>query len=90
MLPKIDKCRRNFDKTKDMSFFIKSNELLEKCNEIQDKINNNFSKRFDSEPVYNEKYLRTKISFCEGKFSTYFYRDKIPKEGFSVSIYQQH
>ena len=55
-----------------MSFLIKNEELLEKYNEIK--------KGFDSEPVYNEKYLRTKIKSDEGKISAKFQGDKIPKK----------
>ena len=36
-------------------------------------------KGFDSEPVYNEKYLRTKIKSYEGIISTNIHGDKIPK-----------
>ena len=37
------------------SFFIKHDELLEKYNEIWEKVKNSLKKEFDSEPVYNEK-----------------------------------
>ena len=43
-----------------MSFFIKDDNLLEKYNEIWEKIEQ-YQKKFDSKPVYNEKYLKTKI-----------------------------
>ena len=33
-------------------------------------------------PVYNENYLRTKPKSYEGKISTNFHGDKIPKEGY--------
>ena len=42
---------------------------------------NIIKKGFDTEQVYNEKYLITKIKFYEGKNFTNFYGDKIPKEG---------
>ena len=35
---------------------------------------------FDSESVYNEKYLKTEIKSCEGKISANFHNDKVPKE----------
>ena len=38
-------------------------------------------KTFDSEPVCNEKYLKTKSKSYEGKISTNFHCDKLPKEG---------
>ena len=39
---------------------IKDHELLEKYNEIWEKLKNNLKKEFDSEPVYNEQYLNAK------------------------------
>ena len=45
-----------------MSFLIKDDEvLLEMCNEILERNRNSIKKEFDSEHVYNEKYLKTKI-----------------------------
>ena len=52
---------RDFDKTKCMSFLIKNKKLLEKYNEIWKKVSNIIEKNFESRPVYNEKYLKTKI-----------------------------
>ena len=46
-----------------MSCLIKDDELLETFNEIWEKVCNSIKKGFDSEPVYNEKYLKTKIIF---------------------------
>ena len=65
-----------------MSFFIKDYELLEKYNEICEKVRNSIRKEFDSEPVYNEKYLKTRIKSYNGKFNTNFYNNKIPKESY--------
>ena len=50
--------RKGFDETRSMSFLIKDDELLEKYNEIWEKVKNSLKKNFDSEPVYNEKYLK--------------------------------
>ena len=36
---------------------------------------------FNSEPVYNKKYLKTKIKPFEGKINTNFCGNKIAKEG---------
>ena len=38
-------------------------------------------KRFDSEPVYNEKYLKTQKKSYEGKINTNVHVNKVPKEG---------
>ena len=37
-------------------------------------------KRFDSEPVFNEKYLKTEIKSYEGKINISFDDDKMLKE----------
>ena len=60
-LLKMSACRKDFDETKYISFFKRDDELLEKCNEIWEKVKNTLKKEFDSEPVYNEKYLKAKI-----------------------------
>ena len=38
-------------------------------------------KDFDSNPVYNEKYIKTKIKSYDWKINTNFHNNKIPKEG---------
>ena len=58
-----------------MSFLIKGDELLKKYNEIWEKVSKSFRKEFDSEPVYNEKYLKTKIKSYNGKINTNFHNN---------------
>ena len=74
-------CRRNFDETKYMSFFIKAEKLLETYNEIWKKVSNIINKEFDSKLVYNEKYLKIKIKSHNGKINKNFQNNKIRKEG---------
>ena len=64
-----------------MSFLIKDYELLGKYNEIGKKLKNSLKKEFDSEPVYNEKYLKAKIKSCNGKINTNFHDNRIQREG---------
>lgn len=59
-----------------MSLLIKNDVLLEKYNELWDKVSKAILLK--TEPVYKEKYLRTKIKPYEGKISSNFY--DIPKE----------
>ena len=61
MLPKMIAYRRDFDETKCMSFLIKHYELMEKYTKIWDKVSKVIKKRFDSESVYKDKCLKTKI-----------------------------
>ena len=79
-LPKMSAYRRNFDKTKCMIFLIKDNKLLEKYNEIQEKVRNINYKEFDSNPVCNEKYIKTKIKDYNKKVNTNFNGNKMPIE----------
>ena len=81
LLPKMNAYRRVFDETKYMSFLIRDVELFEKYNEIWEKVSNSSKKGFYSEPVYNEKYLKTKIKSYEWKINPHFRNDKIPEEG---------
>ena len=60
---------------------MKDDELLQKYNEIWEKVKNSLKKEFDSEPVYNEKYLKAKIKSYNGKINTNFHGNKIPKKG---------
>ena len=54
--------------------------MLEKYNKIWDRVINSIKTGFDSEPVCNEKYLKTKTKSYEGKISTNFHEEGIPKE----------
>ena len=57
-----------------MNFFlVYDQEVLNKYNKIWDKIKDSFGKRLDSEPVYNDKYIKTKISL----YSINFYDNKM-------------
>ena len=58
-----------------MSFLLKDDELLEKYNEICENV-----KEFDSEPVYNRKYLKAKVNPYNRKIKKNFHENKIPKE----------
>ena len=42
-----------------MPFFVRDNNMLDKSNEIQDVIKNKLKIKFNSMPVYDEKYLKT-------------------------------
>ena len=65
-----------------MSFLIKDEQLLEKYNEIWQKVKNSIKKEFYSEPVYDQKYLKAKIKSYNGKINIDFYNNEIPEKGF--------
>ena len=56
-------------------------KLSKKYNKIWKKAKNTTVKEFDSAPVYNEKYVKATIKSYNGKISTNFHNNKIPKEG---------
>ena len=65
---------------KNMSFVIKDDDVLDKYNEIWDKIKETLSIKFHSMPVYDEKYMKAKARGFNGVIKTNFLGDKIPKE----------
>ena len=69
-------------------FLIKYEKLLEKYNEIWKKVNNITNNEFDSNAVYNEKYIKTKIKSYNGKINTNFHNNKIAKEGSLCFVHQ--
>ena len=61
-----------------MYFVIEDDVLLEKYNTIWDKVSTDIKKEFDSKPVYNKHFLKTKIKSHDDKV-TDFYDKNIPK-----------
>ena len=66
---------------KNMSFMIKNDDVLDKYNEIWNKIKKTLNVKFHSMPVYNEKYIKAKIREFNGVIKTNFLIDEVPKEG---------
>ena len=63
-----------------MSFFLKDDEVLDKYNEIWDVIKKKLKIKFHSMPVYDEKYLKTKVREYDGVIKTNFLGNDVPKE----------
>ena len=61
-----------------MYFLIEDDEVLQKYNTIWDKVSAYVKKEFDSEPVYNKIFLKTKAK-SHGDEITDLYDEKIPK-----------
>ena len=59
---------------------IKNNKSFGKYNENWQKVKNGIKKEFGSEPVFNEKYLKTKVKSYNGKINTNCNYNKMPKE----------
>ena len=63
-----------------MSFLIKDDEVWEKYEQIWDLIKNKLGIKFHSEPVYDKKYLKTKVREYDGVIKTNFLGNDVPKE----------
>ena len=84
-LPKIIGYIKYFDDDKKtMSFLVDDAELLIKYAEIWNEIRDLINKKFDSEPVYNNKYINTKIKLYNNDIKTNFHDEnnirEVPKE----------
>ena len=77
-----DKVNPLYIKLPKTSTFVKSliedDDLLEQYNTIWDKVSADMKKEFDSEPVCNKEFLKTKIK-SHGDEVTDFYDKEIPK-----------
>ena len=63
-----------------MSFMIKNDDMLDKYNEIWNKIKNTLNMKFHSMPVYDEKYTKAKVREFNVVIKTNFLVDETPKE----------
>ena len=65
---------------KSMSFLIKNSEVWEKYEEIWNVIKNKLNIKVHSRPIYENKYLRTKVREFDGSIKTNFLGNNVPKE----------
>ena len=80
-LPPLSRYVKYFYGNKTMSFMVSDKKLLTKYNEILDKIINLLKKGFDSEPFYDNKYIKRELKMYNTKIYTNFEGNKIPEEG---------
>ena len=70
-----------FDKSnKCINLLVSDKEILKKCLKIWDKIKGLIKKEFNSEPVYNDQYIRTKKRIYNNMLYTNFQHNKTPKD----------
>ena len=63
-----------------MSLSIKNNEVWEKYEDIWNVIKNKLNIKFHSEPIYENKYLKTKVREFDGSIKTNFLDNGLPEE----------
>ena len=72
-LPKMTNYLNIFENgNRKMSFFTNNNEFLERYTAMWEKINDLLNKKFDSHPIYNNKYINTKIRSYNNDIKTNF------------------
>ena len=65
---------------KNMSFVIEDDDVLNEYNEIWDMIKEKLNVKFHIMPVYDEKYIKSKLKEFNGVVKANFLGDEIPKE----------
>ena len=65
---------------KNMSFLIKNSEVWEKYEKIWNVTKNKLNIKFHSQPIYENKYLKTKVIEFDGSIKTNFLGNNVPKE----------
>ena len=65
---------------KNMSFFVKDDNVLDKYNKIWNVIKNKLNTKFHSMPVYDETYIKVKLREFDVKIRTNFLGNEVPKE----------
>ena len=65
---------------KSMSFLIKNSEVWEKYEDIWNVIKNKLNIKVHSRPIYENKYLKTKVREFDGSIKTNFLGNNVPKE----------
>ena len=63
-----------------MSFMVKDDNVLGKCNKIWNKIKERLNINFHSKPVYDQTYLKAKVREFDGVIKINFLGDGVPKE----------
>ena len=64
---------------KNMSFLSKNNEMWEKYEDIWNVIKNKLSIKFNSEPIYENKYLKAKVREFDDDIKTNFLSNGLAK-----------
>ena len=62
------------------SFIVKDDDMLDKYNEIWDRIKEKLNIKFHSMPVYDQTYIKAKVREFDGVIKTNFLGDGVTKE----------
>ena len=71
---------------KNISFKIEDEKILVKYNGIWNKIKKILNIKFHSQPIYDEKYIKTKVKVFKDVVNTIFSDNEIPKKAFITFV----
>ena len=81
ILPQMSGCIKYFENGgKNMSFKIEEESVYLKYVEIWNKIKSVLNVKFHSQPIYDDKYIKTKVKVFNNAINTLLSGDEIPKE----------
>ena len=64
---------------KNLSFKIEDEKVYLKYTEMWNKIKKSLNTRFHSQPIYDDKYIKTKLKTFSSMINTLFSENEIPK-----------
>ena len=80
VLPQLSGLIKYFENNKKIMSFLADDDLIFKYNKIWKKIKKLLGVEFDSQPVYDEKYIKTRVKTFEDKVITKYTDNEIEKE----------
>ena len=75
---------------KNMPFFVRNDNVLNKYNEIWCVIKKKLKIKFHSEPIYDGKYLKTKVREFDCVIKTNFLGNGVPKKKHALYLHCLH
>ena len=91
ILPQMSGYIKYFDTGgKNMSFKIEDEGVYLKYNDIWNKIKKVLHTRFHSQPIYDDKYIKTKVKIFDGVIIHFFETMKSPKKEIIAFVLEQY
>ena len=90
ILPQMSEYIKYFDNGgNNMSFKVEDESVYLKYIEIWNKIKKSLNTRFHSQPIYDDKYIKTKVKAFSSMINTLFSGNEIPKKEIITFVSQQ-
>ena len=81
VLPQMSEYVKYFDNgRKNISFLIEDERVYLKYNKVWNKIKKLLNIKFHSQPIHDDKYIKTKVKTFDEAIKTHFSDNRVPKE----------